>query len=227
MHCTSMESRSIARRILVWALGGSLGLHFVFALCVHRIPVVDAKEREPGHATIVHIHVVVTPSPTPQPVVTPRPAQQPHPTQPHVAPHPPATHVIADAGPTQAPGPVSTGGPPQDGTPDTNGTASPAPAVPTPTPHPACSNPNVPAKAVDPISPPVPEEAAGASGSAQVEVTLNPSGGVERASVFRSTGNLVLDRAALRAARISVYTAEVRDCVPVTGTYLFTVDFQS
>jgi hypothetical protein len=36
---------------------------------------------------------------------------------------------------------------------------------------------------------------------------------------------MLLDQAALRAARASTYRAEIRDCVSVGGSYLFAVDF--
>jgi hypothetical protein len=35
-----------------------------------------------------------------------------------------------------------------------------------------------------------------------------------------------LDQAALRAARQSTYSPKLEDCKPVTGSYLFTADFQ-
>lgn len=221
-----MKKRRIVNRVLPWALGGSLALHALFAFEVHRIPVVKAKEPLPTHGDIIHLYIPATPPPTPKPVQTPHPAAQQNHQQRVLAVRPPHTRSNAPGSPLEHPVlPVPHGGP--DGVVDVVASASPGPVVPTESPRPTCSNPNVPAKTVDPISPPVPDDAAGASGTAQVKVTLTASGGVEAVSIYRSTGNLMLDRAALRAAHASSYVAEQRDCLPVRGTYLFTVDFQS
>ncbi len=75
------------------------------------------------------------------------------------------------------------------------------------------------------MQPSTPDDAEQMTGTAKVAVALTPSGSVSAASIYRSTGDMMLDRAALRAARMSTYSPEVRDCTPVGGTYLFTVDF--
>lgn len=221
-----MKKRRFADKILLWAIAGSLSIHFVVALGVHNIPVADGKELSPTHVRIIHIRPPKTPPPTPTPIETPRTQAQP-PSKP-MAVHPPTQTTKTGPGPVEPPAPSSKPGEGGDGNPNVIGSASPAApaATPTETPHPACSQPNVQAKAVNPITPPVPDDAAGQTGTAQVQVTLSASGSVEAASIYRSTGSLILDRAAVKAARTSEYTPELRDCVPVRGIYLFTVDFQ-
>jgi len=226
VHSKDMKQRN-GHRILAWALGGSLAIHLVFAVAVRSMPPAVADDTQPPRrVTITHIpHTPPPQTPTP----TPRPQRQAatH-AQTVIKRRVIATHlVVAHAhtnGPVVAlpiPGPSTAV--------DAPGTAdgSPAPAAPATTPKPACSNPNVAASAIDPVSPSIPDEAAGASGVAQVQVTLSPNGNVERTEIFRSTGIFALDRAALSAARMTTYRPEIRDCVPIGGSYLFTVTFES
>jgi TonB family protein len=63
------------------------------------------------------------------------------------------------------------------------------------------------------------------SGTAYVQVDLDSAGVVQNASIAKSSGEYVLDRAAINAAKQSSFRPEVRDCAPVAGTYLFVVDF--
>lgn len=132
------------------------------------------------------------------------------------------------AGPAIAPPVEPTGDPVVVNTagPDIASTA--APIVATPTPRPACSAPDVPAKTLVTQSPIVPDDAsAGAlAGTAKVRVDLDDSGKVVGTSIYESTGSMELDRAAISAARNSRYAPEQRDCKNVAGSYLFTVDFQ-
>jgi protein TonB len=102
------------------------------------------------------------------------------------------------------------------------------PSSPAPTPKPACSAPDVPAKAVDPVTPDEPEPARdqGFTGTAKIRVDLDQTGRVVGASVYSSTGSSQLDQAALQAARESRYSPEETDCKDVPGSYLFTVQFQ-
>lgn len=89
-----------------------------------------------------------------------------------------------------------------------------------------CSNPNRPATA-DELFYEVPTLASelGMSGTSVVKIDLNPYGDVTSQSLIASSGNSMLDDAALRSARLSRYTAEVRNCVHVAGTYLYRVEF--
>jgi TonB family protein len=63
------------------------------------------------------------------------------------------------------------------------------------------------------------------TGIVAVRIDLDPRGTLARASVLDSSGNRWIDLAALRAARLSRYSAEVRDCERVGGAYAFIVDF--
>jgi outer membrane biosynthesis protein TonB len=46
------------------------------------------------------------------------------------------------------------------------------------------------------------------------------------AKVYKSSSNMAIDQAALRAARESTYSPKLSDCTPVQGDYLFKADFQ-
>ena len=94
-------------------------------------------------------------------------------------------------------------------------------------PRPACSQPYAEARTIDAVVPEAPEDAAGLTGSAQVQVTLDDRGRVTDARIYLSTGFMALDRAAVDAARRSTYAPQVVDCEPLGGTYLFKVDFAS
>jgi periplasmic protein TonB len=63
------------------------------------------------------------------------------------------------------------------------------------------------------------------TGITGVLIALDARGRLTGQSVLTSSGNRYLDRAALMAARLSRFSAEVRDCAPVGGTYAFVVDF--
>jgi protein TonB len=104
--------------------------------------------------------------------------------------------------------------------------ATEAPPASTPTPKPACSAPDVPAKAIDAITPQAPLDAPDAQATAKIKVDLDASGNVAGVSVYATTGSPQLDRAALEAARESRYEPEERNCKKVSGSYLFTVDFE-
>lgn len=58
-----------------------------------------------------------------------------------------------------------------------------------------------------------------------IMVTILSDGSVGAAKVFRSSGDLALDNAALNAARQSQYTPRIVFCAPVEGDYLFKVTF--
>jgi TonB family protein len=63
------------------------------------------------------------------------------------------------------------------------------------------------------------------TGITAARVDLDAGGRLAKSAVLTSSGNRWIDQAALRAARSSRYSAEVRDCVPVGGAYAFVVDF--
>lgn len=65
----------------------------------------------------------------------------------------------------------------------------------------------------------------GKSGVAYVKVDLASSGAIAGTSIFRSSGNAVLDQAALSATRWSSFRPEIRNCAAVSGSYLYAVEF--
>lgn len=213
-------------RILSCALALSLLVHLIFAAVFRPIRTVEAHEEVPTTVRIAHIQTPPPPTPTPRPTATPKTKTTQTATQKQLHPTPPKTNTRTGSGPTQpkaSPGPA--GGDVEPGAPAPS--APPGTPEPTATPKPACSVPNAPATTVDVVTPSVPESAGDIGDvQAQVRVTLEPSGAVENVEMYRSAGNPVLDREALRAARQSTYRAEIRECAPVRGQYLFTVDFK-
>jgi periplasmic protein TonB len=216
---------NFCRRFLICALVLSLLIHLVAAAVIRPIHSVEAApEQQPMRIHIIVIHTPPPPTPTPAPTHPPKTPS--HPRAP-IHPRPATPTVVSRNG--KGPSEPVFHGPPDNGTPGPAiniASAQPGSPVPTGTPKPACSVPNAPAAAVSVVSPSVPDElGTDVNAQAQVRVTLTPSGGVESAGIYHSAGNALLDREALRAARQSTYRAEVRDCVPVRGDYLFTVDF--
>ncbi|HLI96582.1 MAG TPA: TonB family protein [Candidatus Baltobacteraceae bacterium] len=65
----------------------------------------------------------------------------------------------------------------------------------------------------------------GASGIAQVKIDLTAAGDLAGATIFSSSGNPVLDQAALESARMTRFTSEVANCKHVGGSYLYQVEF--
>ena len=93
--------------------------------------------------------------------------------------------------------------------------------------HRTCAAPRLPATvAYDDIAEyPAIARVAHVTGTSDVRVDLDATGRLERASLYRSSGNASLDRAALAAARNETYAPEVRDCSRVGGAYVLEVDF--
>ncbi len=212
-------------RILLGALALSIAVHTAVAFTVRPMRTIEARpEPTPGHMLIVHIVPPPTPKPTPPP---PRPPV--HANRPTSFDHPQISrpHLIATSN-TFGKGPVEVGPPPnpEPGTINGGGDVATGSPVPTATPRPACSAPDVAASAVDPVQPSMPEGAP-TDAVAQVEVSLDAAGNVTAAQIYRSANDLRLDRAALAAARETKYRPQIRACVPIGGSYLFTVDFQS
>ena len=117
----------------------------------------------------------------------------------------------------------------ESGVPQGQGTGTPAPAASVGTPKPQCANPNVEATVTNPVQPDYPESARDLGLGAvtvEVEVTVGPSGNLVSAKVYKSSSNMAVDQAALRAARQSTYSPKLIDCSPTTGDYLFRADFQ-
>jgi protein TonB len=183
------------------------------------------------------------PTPTPRPVVTPAPLASPSRTVPNVA-HP---HLAAVARPMRAPHltPHASGAPRMvgintttagDGTPrgspDGSGNSgSPAPTeapapTPTPTPKATCDRPDVAARTIVVADPEMPDMARerNVTGTVDVLVDLSETGAVRAVSIAH-TPDVVLDEAALDAARRTTYAPEIVDCKAQSGSYLFRVEF--
>jgi periplasmic protein TonB len=63
------------------------------------------------------------------------------------------------------------------------------------------------------------------TGESLVRIDLTASGALRSAALASSSGNRWLDGAALATARISRYVPEVRNCTPIAGAYLISVQF--
>jgi protein TonB len=67
----------------------------------------------------------------------------------------------------------------------------------------------------------------GIEGTTQVKVSLDATGAITGATVYKSAGNIQLDNAAIAAAKASKYAPEIVNCVKTAGSYLFRADFSS
>jgi len=65
----------------------------------------------------------------------------------------------------------------------------------------------------------------GITGTSTVMIRLSSAGKLVSESVFGTSGNAYLDRAALLSARLTSFTPEVRNCAAVGGSYLYSVEF--
>ncbi|MGP6191416.1 MAG: energy transducer TonB [Vulcanimicrobiaceae bacterium] len=232
------------RSFLGWAFVISVGLHLLLGpiLGLYKPPREDKAEVEKVSVTHKIKVIVPTPPPPTPPPTPPPPKQTPPPVhstnpppQPKIKLNVVHTTSKSTTGSSEhryvAPAAGSENGVPQ-GTAATGpvSTAPPAtapPATPAPTPKPACANPHVDATVTRPVEPDYPDIARqqGATGTVQVKVTLTASGSVAGASVYKSSGNVALDGAAVKAAQESSYAAEVDECQPTAGSYLFRADF--
>jgi protein TonB len=183
------------------------------------------------------------PPPTPPPKATPPPVKQTNPPpQPKLKVNPPKTTSKSASSSSEkqyvAPAKGSEEGVPQGTVASAPAapvstappaTPAPTPVPPTPTPKPACPVPNADPVAVNAVQADYPDIARqqGAEGTAQIQVTLDASGSVTKAVVYKSTGNASLDQAAIAAAKASKYTPEIVNCVKTGGNYLFRADFTS
>jgi protein TonB len=116
-------------------------------------------------------------------------------------------------------------------TPSAAPTASPpvpqaSPAL-SPDPQTDCPVPNGPASIVTYVRAPYPDMARqeGAGGTTLVLVSLDAQGINRAESVYRSSGNALLDQSALSAARQSTYAPAFARCVPVPGQIIYRADF--
>jgi TonB family protein len=238
-----------ARSFILWAFLISILLHFIVLPFFGLKAQENQKEQTEKVSLSKKIKVVVPtpppptptpPPPTPPPKSTPPPVKQtnPPPVQrlklnvPKTTSKGPGTenkYVAPDKGSEDAvpngnadvgkPGPVTSAPP---------ATPAPTPEPPTPTPKPECANPNADAAIKgSPVEPDYPDIAReqGATGVTQVKVTLDASGNVTDASVYKSAGNPALDQSAIKAAKATAYIPETVNCVKTAGSYIFRAEF--
>lgn len=230
-----------SRRFIFYGFAISILLHVLFG------PFVNWKRPNEGQQEKVE-KVSVTKIMTPKPTATPTPPPTPTPTPPPKATPPPTekpkveklkvnvvkTTSKSNSGPSEsaytAPKEGSENGVPQGNANTGPPATAPGTATPQPTPtKPACAVPNAPATTTQKVTPDMPEIARqmGASGTAQIKVSLDANGNVTAATVYTSTHNSALDKAALQAAQQSRYSPEIDNCVKTAGSYLYVVTFES
>jgi TonB family protein len=212
-------SAARARKVLIAAFAISLLLHLLLAGYI-RWPFVHPSA-EPETVTVHHITLARIIPHTPPPPPTPAPT-------PHATPAVKASVVPPSVQPHRGKGPPVARGvvPVPARTPAA--TATPAP-TPTPTAvAQACAqhdiSPAVTATA-DPVEIPPEARASKASGTAAIQVQIDPQGRVTNATVSQSSGNTGLDAVAMRMAKSASYSPALVKCKPVASTYTFTVKF--
>lgn len=219
-----------------WAIILSLLIHLVFGAFLPNLKnAAENNEVEKVSMTKkirVRIPTPPPPTPTPPPSPTPPPQSTPPPKKQQVVQPKLKVNLVHQSSSAKAGASTEntvsqpkTGN--EGGVPAGQGTA--APAGPVATPKPACANPNVEATVTNPVQPDYPESARDLGlgpVSVEVEVTVGPSGNLVTASIFKSSNNMSIDQAALRAARQSTYSPKLVNCSPTTGNYLFRADFQ-
>jgi protein TonB len=227
-----------ARNYLVWGFGLSILIHLIGAPLISNLRYHEQQQPDDTKVSISKKAkiVVPTPPPTPPPTPTPPPPKSTPPPQkstPPPQPRPlklniPKTTADKSANSVPAYVPPKTGS--ENGAPQAQGTAPAVASTPAPTPmptKPSCSQPHVDPTTKNAVLPDYPEIAReqGASGTAEVKVTLDANGAVLAASIQQGTGSKVLDDAAIVAAKASTFSPEIDNCQPVGGVYLFRADF--
>lgn len=83
------------------------------------------------------------------------------------------------------------------------------------------------AATADPASMSIPPDARASkvSGTAQIQVQIDPQGSVTGVSVAQSSGNAGLDGVAMQLAKSATYSPALVKCKPVSSTYTFSVHF--
>jgi periplasmic protein TonB len=236
-----------AKNFLAYGFVISIALHLIVGPFIH-FERTQTTEEQPQKVTVIKVPTPPptppptptpkpTPPPTPPPKATPPPKQTPAPVQPKIKINTIKQTAKSNNGPTERGNTHTEGvtqGIPQGigtGPPSTAPPATPAPATATPKPTPtplACAHPNVPAgtdRAVEPDMPAMAQQQ-GITGDVQVVVSLDQTSHVTQAKI-QSSPSVVLNQAALSAARQSTFHTEVRNCQPIAADYLFVVTFSS
>ncbi len=97
-----------------------------------------------------------------------------------------------------------------------------------PGPPASCTTENQPATIVQAAAVDYPEIAKleHLTGKSIIAVDLGSDGSLLSAYVARSSGNTILDQAAIRTVKKMVYSPETRDCKPTSGSYGVEVEFE-
>jgi protein TonB len=66
----------------------------------------------------------------------------------------------------------------------------------------------------------------GLTGTATIRVDLSETGAVQGASVMKSAGSAILDRAAVQTAKSIAYAPETKSCEPTGGSYAVEVEYR-
>lgn len=96
------------------------------------------------------------------------------------------------------------------------------------TPAATCATPNVNAKVTHAAPAEYPQAAARRNLGPEtvlVQVRVGPTGALEYATIYKSSGDADIDRASLDTARNSTYAPKIVDCVATAATYLFRMQF--
>jgi TonB family protein len=101
---------------------------------------------------------------------------------------------------------------------------SPVAAAPS---HPSCTAPHETARIVRAETADYPALARleGLTGTATIRVDLSETGTVQGASVVKSAGSAILDRAAVQTAKSLAYAPETKSCEPISGSYAVQVEY--
>lgn len=239
------------KNFLGWAFAISLGLHLLGGPLIPWKQAHSEEQQVEKVSVTKKIKVKVPtpppptptpPPPTPPPKSTPPPVHSTKPPPPQQLKVQPPKTANNNAGTTSSEKRYDVKSGSQSGVPQGVPKAPPAapavapakvpvstpPPTPPPTPKVSCAVPNAEAQATNKYQPETPEIAkqAGATGTAEVQVSLSASGSVTGASIIKTTGNSALDEEAKKAARQSTYAPKKENCVPVAGDYKFVVEFQ-
>lgn len=214
-----------ARNVLIAAFAISLLLHLILAGYLRWPFNTSASEEEVIKVRHITIARIIPRTPPPPPPPSPTPAPTPHATPavkatiipPHTtprAPNGPQISHVTPAVPGKTAAPAAT----------PKATPSPAPIAQACLQHDI--SPAVSATA-DPIEIPPEVRALKKSGTAAIQVQLDPQGNVTNATIAQSSGNPGLDEVATQMAKSATYTPALTKCKPVASTYTFTVQFSA
>lgn len=77
------------------------------------------------------------------------------------------------------------------------------------------------------IDPPRIAAEMGVSGVTTLSIDLTAAGSLSGVRILTSSGNPILDEAALRSTKLTRFTPEIRNCQSVAGSYLYQIRFEA